>query len=91
MRCLCYAKFSSGGSVAPGEFFSHLGAKWTCIEDTAKDSNEAVLHNLTDPVYFTEPPYLLQNVKLWTNLLLPSKRCLVQVFLKLKCLLCRNK
>ena len=48
MRCLCYAKFSSVGSAFPCEFFSHLGAKWTCIEDTAKDSNEAVLHNLND-------------------------------------------
>ena len=37
-----------------GEFFSHLGAKWTCIEDTAKDSNEAVPHNLND-FQFTSP------------------------------------
>ena len=40
MRCLCYAKFLSNGSIPPGEVFAHLGAKWTCIEDTNKTSNK---------------------------------------------------
>lgn len=42
MRCLCCAKFLSNGSVAPDEFFSHLGAKWTCIENTAKDLRKTI-------------------------------------------------
>ncbi len=36
MRCLCYAKFLSGGAIPPGEFFAHLGIKWSCIEDSPK-------------------------------------------------------
>ena len=34
MRCLCHAKFMSNGSIAPGEFFAHVGTKWSCVEDT---------------------------------------------------------
>lgn len=34
MRCLCHAKFMSNGSIAPGEFFAHIGTKWSCVEDT---------------------------------------------------------
>ena len=36
MRCLCYAKFSPAGTISLGEFFTHLGAEWSCIEDTTK-------------------------------------------------------
>jgi len=49
MRCLCYAKFLSGGSISLGEFFAHIGTKWTCIEDTStvinRHSNHGVNHN----------------------------------------------
>jgi hypothetical protein len=34
MRCLCYAKFLPSGSITPGEFFAHVGTKWSCVEDT---------------------------------------------------------
>ena len=36
MRCLCYAKFLSSGGIPPDEFFAHIAAKWSCIEDTSK-------------------------------------------------------
>ena len=38
MRCLCYAKFLSSGAMAmwPGEFSTHLGSVWTCVEDSTK-------------------------------------------------------
>ena len=39
MRCLCYAKFLSGGSIPLGEFFAHIGTKWTCMEDTYTVTN----------------------------------------------------
>ena len=48
MRCLCYAKFLSGGSIPLGEFFAHIGTKWTCIEDTSKANktpNRGINHN----------------------------------------------
>jgi hypothetical protein len=34
MRCLCYAKFQSGGAIPAGEFCAHLTAKWSCNEDS---------------------------------------------------------
>ncbi|MFZ2038201.1 MAG: hypothetical protein WCC72_09440 [Dehalococcoidales bacterium] len=36
MRCLCYAKFLPGGAITPGEFFAHIGSKWSCIEDSSR-------------------------------------------------------
>jgi hypothetical protein len=42
MRCLCYAKFLPSGSIPLGEFFAHIGTKWTCIEDTAHVSNKTL-------------------------------------------------
>ena len=36
MRCLCYAKFLPDGAISPGEFFAHIGSKWSCIEDSPK-------------------------------------------------------
>jgi hypothetical protein len=39
MRCLCYAKFLSGGAIPPGEFFAHIHTQWSCIEDSPKTSH----------------------------------------------------
>ena len=49
MRCLCYAKFLSGGTIPLGEFFAHIGTKWSCIEDShntsVKTSNPGIARN----------------------------------------------
>ena len=49
MRCLCYAKFLSGGSIPLGAFFAHIGTKWTCMEDTStatsRNPNQGINHN----------------------------------------------
>ncbi len=49
MRCLCYAKFLSGGSIPLGEFFAHISTKWTCMEDastvTNRNPNQGINHN----------------------------------------------
>jgi len=34
MRCLNYVKFLPGGAITPGEFFAHIGTKWSFIEDS---------------------------------------------------------
>ena len=47
LKCLCYAKFLSNGSVSHDEFFAHMGAKWVNIEDTSTASNKNVHRNLT--------------------------------------------
>ena len=58
MRCLCYAKFMSNGSIAPGEFFAHINTKWSCVEDThntlIKTSNPGIArnHSVTKSVVF---------------------------------------
>jgi hypothetical protein len=50
MRCLCCVKFLPGGAITPGEFFAHIGPKWSCIEDSTmkieRDAeNERIKHN----------------------------------------------
>jgi hypothetical protein len=48
MRCLCYAKFLSNGTIPLSEFFAHLGTEWSCIEETPgtlKTSNLDVVRN----------------------------------------------
>jgi hypothetical protein len=54
MRCLCYAKFPSSGTIPPSEFFAHIGTIWSYIEDntktTIKTSNLGLTRNNQFPV-----------------------------------------
>lgn len=52
MRCLCYAKFLSNGSVSHDEFFTHMDAKWVSIEDTSTASNQNMHSKLTQDNLF---------------------------------------
>jgi hypothetical protein len=53
MRCLCHAKFLSGGSIPPSEFFAHISTKWSCVENTpnvsTNRSNPAVAQKHLPP------------------------------------------
>jgi len=56
MRWLCYAKFLPNNTKPPSEFFGHLGAIWSSIEDTPKTtiktSNVSLTHNYLSPMTF---------------------------------------
>ena len=63
MRCLCYAKFLSGGTIPLGEFFAHIGTKWSCIEDSPQTANKTSNRVMTPHHLSPQPIVFIADCK----------------------------